>query len=298
MSGQDTVRKRFTGYEKDIETGLDYAEARYYQNQHGRFTAVDPLLASGKSANPQTFNRYVYCINSPLAFIDPNGLQVSKPGEKQKVFVFLFTVENEKNSKQMWKEVSRDAKKSPSVHLTVYRGTSASMENYVTALGTEGAIVISTGHNAGGVNKLSDKTVTGNRNVGDGITDANGAALTSRGFEQGGEVYDASSLEVNASNVMINSCNIDNFVPFLTDRMKPGSELIYNNTGAEGLSGMTSNEQAAASQTRAILSGQDPVSAAQRVIDTPTNQAATDQFGNKFNVGDKIVRVVKKEEEE
>ena len=47
-----------------------------YENRHGRFTAVDPLLASGKSANPQTFNRYVYCLNNPLIFTDPTGMQV------------------------------------------------------------------------------------------------------------------------------------------------------------------------------------------------------------------------------
>ncbi len=69
----DGLRKKFTGYEKDTETGLDFAEARYYNNQHGRFTAVDPLLASGKSANPQTFNRYVYVGNKPLAVTDPKG---------------------------------------------------------------------------------------------------------------------------------------------------------------------------------------------------------------------------------
>jgi hypothetical protein len=45
-----------------------------YENRHGRFTTVDPLLASGKSANPQTFNRYVYVTNSPLAMTDPTGL--------------------------------------------------------------------------------------------------------------------------------------------------------------------------------------------------------------------------------
>ena len=50
----DSVKQRFTGYQKDTETGLDFAEARMYENHHGRFTAVDPLLASGKSANPQT----------------------------------------------------------------------------------------------------------------------------------------------------------------------------------------------------------------------------------------------------
>ncbi len=72
--GMDNVRKRFTGYEKDTETGLDFAEARYYDNRYGRFTAVDPLLASGKSANPQTFNRYVYVSNNPINFTDPSGM--------------------------------------------------------------------------------------------------------------------------------------------------------------------------------------------------------------------------------
>jgi len=75
LSGEDAVRKRFTGYEKDKETGLDFAEARYYNNQHARFTAVDPLLSSGRSASPQTFNRYIYVMNNPLIFVDPTGLQ-------------------------------------------------------------------------------------------------------------------------------------------------------------------------------------------------------------------------------
>ena len=72
--GSDSVRQKFTGYEKDTETGLDFAEARYYNNTHGRFTAVDPLLASGKSANPQSFNRYAYTMNNPTNLVDPSGL--------------------------------------------------------------------------------------------------------------------------------------------------------------------------------------------------------------------------------
>jgi len=75
LTDQDAVRQRFTGYQKDAETGLDFAEARYYNDQHGRFTAVDPLLASGKSADPQTFNRYVYAMNRPTGLTDPTGLQ-------------------------------------------------------------------------------------------------------------------------------------------------------------------------------------------------------------------------------
>jgi len=70
----DDIRQKFTGYQKDTETNLDFAEARMYENRFGRFTAVDPLLASGKSANPQTFNRYIYVGNSPLRRVDKNGL--------------------------------------------------------------------------------------------------------------------------------------------------------------------------------------------------------------------------------
>lgn len=81
----DSVRQRFTGYQKDDETGLDFAEARMYENRHGRFTAVDPLLTSGKSANPQTFNRYVYVMNNPLAYTDPSGLQAG--AERRDVYV-------------------------------------------------------------------------------------------------------------------------------------------------------------------------------------------------------------------
>lgn len=63
-----------TSKERDNETGLDFFEARYYSSTQGRFTSPDPLLASGKPMLPQSWNRYVYCINSPLVLIDPSGL--------------------------------------------------------------------------------------------------------------------------------------------------------------------------------------------------------------------------------
>jgi RHS repeat-associated protein len=70
----DNIRQRFTGYEKDTETDLDFAQARMYQNKHGRFTAIDPLLASASATNPQTFNRYTYTGNNPINYTDPLGL--------------------------------------------------------------------------------------------------------------------------------------------------------------------------------------------------------------------------------
>lgn len=74
LSTVDHIRQRFTGYEKDNESDLDFAQARMYQNKHGRFTAPDPLMASANPANPQTFNRYIYTGNNPINYTDPSGL--------------------------------------------------------------------------------------------------------------------------------------------------------------------------------------------------------------------------------
>jgi len=72
--GSDTIRKQFTGYERDGETGLDFAEARTYASSYGRFTVPDPLLSSGNPSSPQTWNRFIYVRNNPLRSTDPIGL--------------------------------------------------------------------------------------------------------------------------------------------------------------------------------------------------------------------------------
>ncbi|HWS99690.1 MAG TPA: RHS repeat-associated core domain-containing protein [Pyrinomonadaceae bacterium] len=77
------VRQQFTQYERDIETGLDYAQARYYAGIQGRFTSVDPLLASARLSNPQSWNRYSYVLNNPLRYTDPLGLTVQLTGAKE-----------------------------------------------------------------------------------------------------------------------------------------------------------------------------------------------------------------------
>lgn len=70
----DNIRQKFTGYERDAETTLDYAQARYFASTQGRFTSPDPLLSSGKPLQPQSWNRYTYTINNPLKYVDPSGL--------------------------------------------------------------------------------------------------------------------------------------------------------------------------------------------------------------------------------
>lgn len=71
--GGDNVRARFAGYERDYETSLDYAGARYYSYTHGRFTSPDPLLSSMDVGRPQSLNRYSFVMNNPLKYVDPRG---------------------------------------------------------------------------------------------------------------------------------------------------------------------------------------------------------------------------------
>ena len=63
---------KFTGYERDSETGLDYAFARYYSSSLGRFLSTDPL--GGSIGDLQSHNAYAYVTNNPTNGTDPLGL--------------------------------------------------------------------------------------------------------------------------------------------------------------------------------------------------------------------------------
>jgi RHS repeat-associated protein len=74
VSGSDSNHYKFTGKERDSESGLDNFGARYDSSSMGRFVSPDPLLNSGQPGNPQTWNRYAYTLNNPLKIVDPTGL--------------------------------------------------------------------------------------------------------------------------------------------------------------------------------------------------------------------------------
>lgn len=60
---------QFTGYEKDQETGLHYAEARYYDSWLSIFNSTDPMWYKYPHLSP-----YTYCSNNPIMRIDPTGM--------------------------------------------------------------------------------------------------------------------------------------------------------------------------------------------------------------------------------
>jgi RHS repeat-associated protein len=63
---------KFTSYERDAESGNDYAIFRSYFNRFGRFSSPDPVPSP--TDRPQMLNRYSYVGNDPVNAVDPQGL--------------------------------------------------------------------------------------------------------------------------------------------------------------------------------------------------------------------------------
>ncbi len=61
----------YTGYQYDNVAGTYFAQAREYLPDEGRFVAAD--VVEGNIFIPQTQNRYKYCLDQPLCYIDPSG---------------------------------------------------------------------------------------------------------------------------------------------------------------------------------------------------------------------------------
>jgi len=70
--------RKFTGKERDTESGLDYFGARYYASSMGRWMSPDwaekpEAVPYSQLDNPQSLNLYGYVNNNPLSKADPDG---------------------------------------------------------------------------------------------------------------------------------------------------------------------------------------------------------------------------------
>lgn len=67
----DDINYKFTGKQRDDETGYDYFGARYYDARIANWGSVDPLMEKHIGWNP-----YNYVLRNPMALIDPDGKQI------------------------------------------------------------------------------------------------------------------------------------------------------------------------------------------------------------------------------
>ena len=75
IANQQTIgydeRFKFTGKERDWESGYDYFGARFYDHRKGIWNSVDPLADKYPNVTP-----YLYCNGNPIMLVDPDGRDV------------------------------------------------------------------------------------------------------------------------------------------------------------------------------------------------------------------------------
>jgi RHS repeat-associated protein len=109
----ESVRQRYTGAERDDETGQDFMQARYYSPTLGRFTRPDDFWNDSDIADPQSWNKYAYVRNNPLRYVDPTGEKAEvtiRTDEKNKTGTVTIKASISIYSKGITKEQLNQAK--------------------------------------------------------------------------------------------------------------------------------------------------------------------------------------------
>jgi RHS repeat-associated protein len=114
VSPSGTETRRFTGQERDPETGFDYFGARQYASSSGRITRPDDPGYSNP-VDPQTWNLYAYPRNNPLRFVDPTGHIGECPQGSEAMFCCGVTEDYWAQIRFWWDSFSRSLSTGPLV---------------------------------------------------------------------------------------------------------------------------------------------------------------------------------------
>jgi RHS repeat-associated protein len=247
-SGGDTgVRLKFTGKERDAETGLDYFGARYFSAAQGRFTSPDPkAFHAGHIANPQKWNAYAYVLNNPLALIDPDGME-----ERRRIDVFLNFPPSERNtwngrvqSGPNWSGLQASAARS-GFDVNVHAAGSFTIQDVATSVNTAEATVV-IGHGRGyndavplGDGSYARRHVTTHIEAPGGQINEFGVVPTANGQATGPA---GPKPTANAATCLL-LCNSADKLPNAFS-IKAGSALVVNTGRADGLTRVGTLEQA------------------------------------------------------
>jgi RHS repeat-associated protein len=90
-------RYRYSGKERDEESGLYYHGARYYMPWAARWTAPDPTHAKDTSA------LYIYALNNPVRLVDPDG---KKPVYDEQVKTKLASIVETANKVDLFTKIT------------------------------------------------------------------------------------------------------------------------------------------------------------------------------------------------
>ena len=92
----------YTGHEHLPWFGLINMNARLYDPAVGRFLSPDPIILAPDDT--QNFNRYSYCLNNPLRYVDPFGLWIlsfSESGQLDMVYLNEIVASGQRKNASM-----------------------------------------------------------------------------------------------------------------------------------------------------------------------------------------------------
>ncbi|MBX3279789.1 MAG: RHS repeat-associated core domain-containing protein, partial [Acidobacteria bacterium] len=280
--------QKYTGYERDGETGLDYAGARYFDSKPGRFTSTDPTPVTQENfVNPQRWNLYIYVNNNPLSSSDPDGADGQGQGGDKIISVFLAIQVNDRNrvhrtvngvsteeleAGPLWQDTKKHIETLGQYKLNLYGAADvtgntgipmlASAVNFENALkSSEAVIFVGHGNGPAGIRPFEPIGIT-----------VGGAQYQSNGVFQAG--IGRSKPLVNAEVICNFSCNSAMRSDYFNFRSTT-SITVTINSGPEGLTNLGTLEKAAEAFARAYAQAQGTIKdkveagrrAAQAVID-------------------------------
>ena len=250
--GDDSVRKQFTGYERDAEVDLDFAQARNYSSKLGRFNSCDPIYFSKEHPqNPQRWNLYVYVINNPLAKTDPKGL---KP---RVIDIFITISQGERtnnNAIKNWYSLRKNAPKGVQINIYTVDDKSATIEQFSKSLKSAGRTILVFGHSTATPDD-NKQAQNGGKLVGQGIQMGDGESVGGTALvSTSGKTRYIPITSVKASEILLFTCRSGDTVTDLLGKMNGGA-LIYNNGGSNGETRIPIQEAAAYSAAEALIAG-------------------------------------------
>lgn len=83
-----TNNEKFTSYQRDSESGLDYAMSRYFQSTTGSFQS--PSQVPAQIYKPTSLNAYAYISADPINSVDPSGVHPEEQAQDGCTAEFLF----------------------------------------------------------------------------------------------------------------------------------------------------------------------------------------------------------------
>ncbi len=97
-SGADATPFKFTGHERDTESGFDFMQYRTYEPDRMRFLQLDPRAEKYPGLSP-----YAYAGNNPLKFIDARGdtLDVGGLNKGQTALSYLQSMVDKETAKRI-----------------------------------------------------------------------------------------------------------------------------------------------------------------------------------------------------